>query len=101
MKKVLLSMFLVLSLSAIANAFWVNPQISVSQTLVRVQVVNTWGMPIFCTGEARAYTFYGQFVSGYMNRALIYPGNFSFIDVYTNQFNPFVNASANIFCDFY
>ncbi len=75
-----------------ANVFWNRGQATAS-------AYNHFGRPIICSGHAVGVTMSGPRLFSYMNGAIIYPGTYGNIFVYTNNYNPFIGAQAFLNCN--
>ena len=79
--------------SAQANVF-------VNRTYVQASVFNHTNRPIVCSGQVYGRTINGVTLSAWMNNRVIYPRMNAQAYVYTNNFQPFLNGWANIWCRF-
>ena len=84
-----------------SHAFGVNANIQVNPVRAQAAVFNRWNRAIMCDGQVEGYTQYGNVVYAYMNRVVIYPGQYAYIYAYTNYGNPFVNARGYANCWWY
>lgn len=97
MKKLVLGL---VALATITNvsAFRANADVYFDRTQGEVRVVNHLPMPIVCNGRAEGVTRNGMYVYSYMRNAVIYPGQFAYLYVYTNNYNPFRAVRPRITC---
>lgn len=93
---VFLGILSVMSSSALAQ-FFANAQIRIHPTIITATVHNFWGRPVVCSGKVEGITFNGIPVTSWFNN-IIPAGQFRNAYVYTNSYNPFINATSNIFC---
>jgi hypothetical protein len=100
-KKILCILFLIFAFQNIARAFPVHANVRWNRGLATANIQNHFGRPIICSGNAQGLTYSGVYLYSYLNNQIIYPGNFYELYVYTNNYNPFINASAFINCNWY
>lgn len=81
-----------------AFQFRANAQVFLNRTYGEVRVVNNLPTPIICNGSAVGLTTTGRQVFSYMNQVRIFPGQFAYLNVYTNNYEPFVQVVPRIFC---
>ena len=72
--------------------FFVNREVAV------VQVWNTTGRPIVCSGTAFGRTYQGVVLNAWINGLVVYPGAFANAYVYSNFYDPMVQSWAQIDC---
>ncbi len=103
MKKIILGLVVLLNFSVILNAhaFRVKAEISLSSTYVGASVSNRWGAPMICNGNVAGLTASGVYLYSFMNQVVIYPGQYAYLQVYTNPYDPFFNAVDSINCFWY
>jgi hypothetical protein len=99
MKKLLIATLVMLSATS-SFAFTVNANVFFNRTVVTAEFQNNWNTPITCNGSAQGRTSSGNFYTSFLSPTIIYPGEFGNIYVYTNNYQPFVNARAFINCEF-
>lgn len=94
---------LLLNLSFLKSAFaWpVHANVWWNPLQANAQVFNHFGAPIICSGRAQGFTQFGRSYFSYLNPTVIFPGNSYQLYVYTNYYDPFINASAFIDCNWY
>lgn len=98
MKKIVLATLIALTAtSTLARTFRGNARTYCDRTQCQVMVENYLNRPIYCRGGAQGITVNGQSVWSNMN-TMIYPGQYAYVYVYTNNYNPFRNVSHNIQC---
>lgn len=98
MKKIVLATLIALTAtSAFARTFRAQARTYCDRTQCRIEVVNNLYQPIYCRGGAQGRTVSGQSVWSNMN-TMIYPVQYAYFYVYTNNYNPFRNVSHNIQC---
>ncbi len=90
----------ILTLQTHAFQFRANAQVYVNRTYGEVRVANYLNTPIICNGSAVGVTSTGRQVFSYMNQVRILPGMFAYLNVYTNNYEPFLRITPNIFCRF-
>lgn len=96
MKKILLLITLITSISsysyyqshAVCSAHGIKGQCS---------VYNNSFYPVYCSGDVRGLTYYGNFLFTQMNH-WVNPGSYSTVYIYSNIYNPFINVQSSIFC---
>ncbi|MFN8370986.1 MAG: hypothetical protein U0T83_10240 [Bacteriovoracaceae bacterium] len=103
MKKFILGLVLLLNFGLVLNAhaFRVKAQIQLTQTHAVASVMNYWGAPMVCSGNAAGLTVSGLYIYSYMNNVVVYPGQYAYVNVYTNIYDPFFNAVDSINCFWY
>ena len=99
MKTLTLTSLMLLSISA-ANAFSVNARVSWNNYQAQAEVCNYYNQPIMCQGRAQGFTQSGHTVYASLYPSTLYPGQCTYFYVYTNTYNPFINASAYANCQF-
>ncbi len=82
-----------------AGAFIPQMSFQVRRDVAIVRVFNQTYYPAVCSGQAFGYTYSGLMLNAWMNNMAIYPGQWVDLYVYTNYYDPFVNANASIFCN--
>jgi hypothetical protein len=100
MKKLMFTTALLLALTT--TAFGFIPQMSyfVNREVATVQVWNTSGRPFICSGVAYGQTYNGLQLNAWFNNLYVYPGASAEAYVYSNFYDPFVSAWAQIDCQF-
>lgn len=98
MKKLLVLVLMIASLNTWAYVFTARANVSVYPTRVTASVLNHLPVPIVCSGRATAMTAYQNYFYAFMNRVIIYPHNYAYVDVYTTYYNPFISGWADIRC---
>lgn len=97
MKKLVLTL---LALATISNvsAFRANADVYFDRTFGEVTVENELPMPIICSGDVQGITMNGIYVYSYIRNTILYPGQSAFINIYTNNYNPFTAIRPRINC---
>jgi len=93
-----LGLFSSLSLSTFAYTFVPPMNFFVNREVATTRVFNTTGFPIVCSGQAFGATFGGVVLNAWLNNVVIYPGQWADATVYSNYYDPFARAWANISC---
>jgi hypothetical protein len=88
MKKILVAATLLLSLSGVANAFYIQAQCQFTGAVGTCAVFNQWATPIACSLQAEGQVSSGVWGSAWEN-AYIYPGQYGY--VYVNANNPWID----------
>ncbi|WPU64656.1 hypothetical protein [Peredibacter starrii] len=95
LKVLVVAAALSLSTGAFAQAF-ANAQMFVNPTVAIARIYNVWGRPVLCEGRVIGLT--AQFPIFANFRDVIPAGQYREAYVYTNAYNPFINASSEIYC---
>lgn len=99
MKKLFIAlMFLVIP--NVASAYWtyVTPQYHVTPYRITASIYNPYHYAIYCEGRLDGLSQSGWVANGYM-ATWIYPGNWGYAYVYSNNgYNPFINWGGNFYC---
>ena len=102
MKKFFVLALLVLSFNSQAQAwFRVNVRVYASPVQLTAYVDNMWGRPMLCRGNVAGITYQGPVAYAYFNNIVVYPGMFAQAYAYTNNYNPFVRYTSNVYCAWY
>lgn len=80
------------------NGFIPRMEYFVGRELATVRVWNDTFRPIVCSGTAFGQTRSGMVVNAWMANMVIYPGMFVNLYVYSNFYDPFVRAHAQVRC---
>lgn len=96
----MLSVFVFCTLSTSVFAFVPQMNFFVNREVATVRVWNTSGAPIVCNGSAFGQTFNGMIYQSWINQVYIAPGVFVEAYAYTNYYDPFARAWAQIDCQF-
>lgn len=100
MKKLFLAavVFSTLTSSAFAFApqmsFFVNGEVAISR------VFNNTGRPFICEGNAFGQTYAGAVLNSWFSQLYVTPGMSVDAYVYSNNRDPFINAWAQVDCQF-
>ncbi len=81
------------------KAFTVQANVWWNQLQAVATVHNIFPRAIICSGQAQGITANGIPLFAYMNGHVIMPGQFGHINVFTNVYNPFINAFAYVNCN--
>lgn len=100
MKKLMLSAVLFLSLSSSVFAFIPQMSFFVARDVATARVFNTTGRPFVCSGNAFGRTYSGMVLNSWFNNIYVMPGMYADAYVYSNFYDPFVNAWAQVQCQF-
>lgn len=100
MKKLLLSCALFLSIAGSAQAFVPHMNYFVNREVAVARVWNTSFQPIVCHGQAFGRTWNGVVLNSWVNGLVIYPQTSVDVYVHSNFYDPFVQAWAQIDCQF-
>lgn len=96
MKKIILAMSLLITLSA--HAFVPRIHVQVNPLEISFQIVNTYNRPIICSGTVYGRTTYGNTLNSWVNGLVIWPGQYQVAYIYSNYRNQFRNGWANVNC---
>ena len=99
-KKLFVSALLFITLSSSVFAF--TPQMSffVNGTTAISRVFNNTGRPFICSGTAFGQTYNGVILNSWFNQIYVTPGMFADAYVYSNYYDPFARAWAQVDCQF-
>ena len=100
MKKLILSVSLFVALSSSAFAFIPQMSYFVNRGFATSRVFNTTGQPFICSGTAFGQTSSGLVINAWFNQLYVAPGGYADAYVTTNFYDPFVNAWAQVQCQF-
>jgi hypothetical protein len=100
MKKLILSAVLFLGLSSSVFAFIPQMSYFVNGEVATTRVFNTTNRPFICSGTAFGQTNSGMVLSAWFNQIYVAPGMFANAYVYTNYYDPFFRAWAQVDCQF-
>ena len=98
MKKLILSVLLVMS--ANSYAFPINANVQLNNQTGYAEVVNHWNRPIVCSGYLKGLDVYGNWNKQWINNMVIFPGGYHVMEVGVFGHNYLVDAGANINCNF-
>lgn len=99
MKKLMLSVVIVFTLAAsTAHAFIPQMSYFVNREVAVTKVWNTTYRNITCYGQAYGRTWQGVVLNSYVNGIVIFPGQAVDVYVYSNYYDPMVQAWAQIDC---
>lgn len=100
MKKLMLSMLVFISLSTSAFAFMPQMSFFVNRETATAQIWNNTNTPFVCSGSAFGRTYSGVVLNTWFNQIYVAPGMYAYAYVYSNYYDPFMNAWANVDCAF-
>lgn len=100
MKKLMLSALLFLTLSTSVFAFVPQMSFNVNGQVATTRVWNYTGQAFVCSGTAFGQTYGGVVLNSYFNQVYVAPGMYADAFVYSNYYDPFVNAWAQVNCQF-
>lgn len=92
------ALFAGLSLSAQAYTFVPPMNFFVNRDVATTRVFNSTAFPIVCSGQAFGQTYGGVVLNAWLNNVVIYPGQWADATVFSNYYDPFARAWANIGC---
>ncbi len=100
MKKLLLAtgLFVMFSTSVMANFFVPPMNFFVNRDVATARVFNTTPFPMTCSGNAFGRTWSGVVLNTWVNQLTVYPGQWVDVTVFSNYYDPFATAWANIQC---
>lgn len=99
-KKLVILTGLFFSINSAVNAYSFVPPMSffVNREVATARVFNTTHFPIICSGQAYGQTHSGVVLNTWINNMVIYPGQWADAVVFSNYYDPFFTAWANIGC---
>lgn len=98
MKKILVLAFLTMAFTTSAFAFVPQMSFFVNREVATARVWNTSARGFVCSGVAYGQTFNGVQLNSWFNNLYVAPGAFADAYVYSNYYDPFVNAWAQVDC---
>jgi len=98
MKKIISFLILTWSVTAFAFTFAPPSQIYFDRVYGEVRFHNTYAFPIVCSGNFTGLKSSGRTVFSTMNQVRILPGMFAYLQVHTNNYEPFVRVYPNVSC---
>lgn len=98
MKKFILTAVAALVVSAQAHAFIPRMEFFVNREVAVTRVWNTTMRPIVCNGQAFGRTWQGVVLNSWINGLVIYPGAAAEAYVYSNFYDPMIQAWAQVDC---
>jgi hypothetical protein len=100
MKKLIITC--ALFIVTISNAFAFFPQLNsfVNGEVATTRVWNTSYRAMVCSGNAFGQTYNGVVLNSWFNNLYIMPGMYADAFVYTNYYDPFARAWAQVDCQF-
>ncbi|MGZ3807936.1 MAG: hypothetical protein ACXVCE_07620 [Bacteriovorax sp.] len=100
MKKFILSAMVFLSLSTSVFAFVPQMSFYVNREVATARVWNYTGRPFVCSGTAYGQTFSGVVLNAWFNQIYVAPDMYADAYVYSNYYDPFSRAWAQVDCQF-
>ncbi len=100
MKKFMLSAFVFLSLSTSVFAFVPQMSFYVNREVATARVWNYSDRAFVCNGTAFGQTFGGVVLNSWFNQVYVAPGMYADAYVYSNFYDPFATAWAEVDCQF-
>lgn len=100
MKKLMLAFIMTLTLTTSAFAFIPQMSFFVNREVATARVWNTTGRPFICSGVAYGQTYNGVVLNSWFNQLYVAPGMHADAFVYSNFYDPFINAWAQVDCQF-
>lgn len=100
MKKLVLSAVIFLTLSTNVFAFVPHMSFFVNREVATARVWNNSGRPFVCSGVAFGQTYNGLRLNTWFNNLYVAPGMSADAYVYSNFYDPFVNAWAQVDCQY-
>ncbi|MGE3609888.1 MAG: hypothetical protein AB7I27_09915 [Bacteriovoracaceae bacterium] len=100
-KSIIFTALLSLSFSAFAQWFPGQANLSIYPGQISVQVYNPYPYPIVCSGTVFGVTYRGVTLNAMFAETVLPVGRFSYANLYTNPYDPFMNGWANISCRYW
>ena len=100
MKKLLISAAIFLGLTSSVFAFVPQMSFFVNGEVATARIFNYTARPFVCSGSAFGQTYRGVVLNSWFNQIYVTPGMFADAYVYTNYYDPFMNAWAQVDCQF-
>lgn len=100
MKKLMISAFVFLSLTSSVFAFVPQMSFFINREVATVQVWNNTPQPFVCSGTAFARTYNGVILNSMFSYLYVAPGMNAYAYVYSNFYDPFTTAWANVDCQY-
>lgn len=100
MKKLMLSAFVFLALTSSVFAFIPQMSFYVNRDVATARVWNYTGRPFICSGTAFGQTYSGIVLNSWFNQLYVAPGVYADAYVYSNFYDPFTTAWAQVDCQF-
>ena len=98
MKKLFLTAFIFLTFSSSVFAFVPRMRFFVNREVAIARVFNQTGRPFVCSGTAFGQTYSGYVLNSWFNQIYVLPGMYADAYVYSNYYDPFVSAWAQVEC---
>jgi len=100
MKKLIIATALFVVTMSQAFAFYPRLSFFVNREVATSRVWNTGHRPMICSGYAFGQTFNGVVLNSWFNSLYIMPGMHADAYVYSNFYDPFVRAWAQVDCQY-
>ena len=100
MKKLIITCALFVVTMSQAFAFFPQMNFFVNREVATARVWNTSYRPMICSGYAFGQTFSGVVLNSWFNGVYIMPGMHADAYVYSNYYDPFARAWAQVDCQF-
>ncbi len=100
MKKLFITCAVLLVTMTQAFAFYPQMSFFVNREVATTRVWNTSFRPIVCSGYAFGQTYRGVVLNSWFNQLYILPGVYADTYVYTNYYDPFMRAWAQVDCQY-
>lgn len=105
MKKVVFLLVFLVVVSGVIFAqsgpWSVSGNVNIDGIVVRVSVYNMWPRPIICSGRAVGITAQGLRLYSIMTRQVIMPGQFAYVYIHSNPYDPFIDGWGDFQCNWY
>lgn len=92
------ALFSSLSFSVQAYTFVPPMNFFVNRDVATTRVFNSTAFPIVCSGQAFGQTYRGVVLNTWLSNVVIYPGQWADATVFSNYYDPFARAWAQIGC---
>lgn len=100
MKKFIITCALLLVTMTQAFAFCPQMSFFVNRQVATARVMNASYRPMVCSGYAFGQTYSGLVLNSWFNNMYIAPGMYADAYVYSNYYDPFARAWAQVDCQF-
>lgn len=100
MKKLIIACALLVVTMSQAFAFYPQMNFFVNREVATARVWNTGHRAMICSGYAFGQTYSGVVLNAWFNSLYIRPGMYADAYVYSNYYDPFARAWAQVDCQF-
>jgi hypothetical protein len=100
MKKLFIACALFVVTMSQSFAFYPQMSFFVNREVATVQVWNTGYQPMVCSGYAFGQTYSGMVLNSWFSSLYIMPGMYANAYVYSNYYDPFARAWAQVDCQY-